>query len=189
MEPALRARRIAATCGIVLQLGWTMLMFSGVFNLGDAAAFGISVALCGVAAALVHFTQPPERQRSYAVTILKSGLTWGLVWGLIGLIAGLAMHASLFETAGVVMGPVAGSVFGCLLALRARAEPGRAPELLVFGTTAGTLLGVSGVLIGVLKEGSFENWQGVLIVFVLLGALGGLASVVTFALRRISLGT
>jgi hypothetical protein len=189
METTVRTRRAAAVCGIIMQLGWLMLIFSAQWDLPDAAVFGISVALCALAAGLVHLAQGPERQRFYAIAILSSGLTWLLLWGLIGLIAGLTMDAPLFETAGVVMGPLAGTVFGCLLALRARAEPGGVPELLVLGTLAGTLIGLAGILEGILDEDSFQNWQGVLIAFVILGALGGIGSVVSFAARRVTLST
>jgi hypothetical protein len=189
MEPLERQRRAAAVCGIVMQLGWLMWIFSGQVDLPDALAFGISVAMCALAAGLVHLAQGSGRQKAYAITILKTGLTWTLLWGLIGLIAGVAMDAPLFETAGVVMGPLAGAVFGCLLALSSRAEPGGVPELIVLGTTAGTLLGLAGILEGLLDQGSFENWQGVLILFVVLGAMGGLTSAVVFAARRISLTT
>lgn len=172
-----------------MQLGWEMGTFGGLVELSDAVAFGISVAACGLAAGLVHVAQGPERQKSYALTIVTSCLTWTLLWGLIGLIAGVAMNAPLFETAGVILGPLAGTVFGCLLALRSRTEPGGVPELLVVGTMAGTLIGLAAIVEGLLEQGSLENWQGMLIVFVALGALGGVASVVTFAMRRISLTT
>jgi hypothetical protein len=182
-----RQRRAAAICGIVIQLGWLMWIFGAQLDLGDAAAFGISVAMCGLAAGLVHLAGGAERQKAYAITILKSGLTWTLLWGLIGLIAGVAMDAPLFETAGVVMGPLAGAAFGCLLALSSRTEPKGVPELLILGTIAGTLLGLAGILDGLLDQGTFENWQGFLIVFAFLGAMGGLTSAVVVAARRISL--
>jgi len=180
---------MAAVCGITMQLGWMMLIFSGELEVPDLAAFGISVALWALAATLVHFAQGPERQRSYAISILKSGLTWTLLWGLAGLIAGVAMDAPLFETAGVVMGPLAGAVFGCLLALRSRTDPGSLPELLVLGTIAGTLIGLTAVLQGFLDEGTAEGLWGIPTTFAVLGALGGIASFLTFAGPRRSVAT
>ncbi len=189
MEANVRTLRAAAVCGILMQLGWLMWIFSTALALPDGVVVGISVALCALAAGLVHIAQGPARQRFYAIAILSSGLTWGLLWGLIGLIAGLALDAPVFETAGVAMGPLAGSVFGCLIVLRSPTALGSIPELVVFGTIAGTLIGVAGILEGLLLQGSFENWQGVLISFIILGALGGIGSVVAFSIRRISLST
>ena len=172
-----------------MQLGWLIWMLDLEDPLPWGAAAGIGAALSVLAAGLVHVAQGPERPRFYATSILSSCLTWALWWGLIGIVAGEVMGAQLFEEAGIVMGPLAGTVFGCLIALRARTEPGSVPELLVLGTMAGTLIGLALILSSVLGLGSCENCEGMLMAFAILGALGGIASVVAFAARRITLST
>jgi len=188
MEANVRARRLAAVAGIVMQLGWFLGSFQLTSEIPWPAAIGISVGVAALAGGLVYVAVQGSTDRAfYATVILSSGLVWGLVWGLIGLVASETLGAPVFRLAGFVFGPAAGGAFGCFVALRPRARSIGVPEITLLGTLAGALVCLTFILDATLGDGSFENWQSVLVVFVLLGALGGIASywVVSLAARRL----
>ena len=175
MDAKTRTLRAAAVCGIVIQLGWLIWSFGMKTEIPWGWAIGIAIGLSTVPAALVHASQRSERRWFYATAIVSSSVTWSVLWGLVGFVAAQLLAAPIFATAGFVFGALAGSVFGCLIALRARVAPVGIVELVILGAIAGVLLGLAGGLEEVLEGGSAENWVSVALVLAILGGLGGVA--------------